>query len=177
MKLFRYEGYKITISEEALILKPFKDIWKRDKSSTKDKAIQELGFVYFMEDPRSDYQYIVDREARKESIKEGEGLPKDWQPDSKVEEAMKFYSNFKSTATLLLEDTRAMIDGYRNKIRKLTEDMADMSVKESKEVGAMIKEIPTLVKNLDEAEKAIAREIAQSDKVRGSLDKAVYEDL
>ena len=38
MKLFKYEGYKITISEEALLLKPFKAIWKIDKSLNKEKA-------------------------------------------------------------------------------------------------------------------------------------------
>jgi hypothetical protein len=35
MKLFKYEGYQITISEEALLLKPFADIWKRDRSKSK----------------------------------------------------------------------------------------------------------------------------------------------
>lgn len=55
MKLFKYEGYKITIAEEALALIPFKRIWNRDKSTNKNKAISELGFIYFMSDPRSDY--------------------------------------------------------------------------------------------------------------------------
>ena len=58
MKLFKYEAYKVTISEEALVLKPFKLIWNRDRSATKNKALTELGYVYFMCDPRSDYQYI-----------------------------------------------------------------------------------------------------------------------
>lgn len=47
IKLFRYEGYKIIISEEALALKPFKQIWQRDRTVNKDKAIAELGFIYF----------------------------------------------------------------------------------------------------------------------------------
>ena len=54
IKLFRYEGYKIIISEEALALKPFKQIWQRDRTVNKDKAIAELGFIYFFCDPRSD---------------------------------------------------------------------------------------------------------------------------
>ena len=58
IKLFKYEGYKLNISEEALLLKPFKEIWQRDKSKNKDKALQELGYVYFISDPRSDYQYL-----------------------------------------------------------------------------------------------------------------------
>ena len=72
IKLFKYEGYKLNISEEALLLKPFKEIWQRDKSKNKDKALQELGYIYFMSDPRSDYQYLVDEEERSKAIKEGE---------------------------------------------------------------------------------------------------------
>ena len=64
MKLFKYEGYKIVISEEALILKPFKKLWDRDKSNDKGKALMELSFIYFFCDPRSDYQYLVDEEER-----------------------------------------------------------------------------------------------------------------
>ena len=73
MKLFKYEGYKITIDPEAMLLKPFKKIWNRDKTASKDKAMMELGFIYFFCDIRSDYQYIVDLEERKNAIKLGEG--------------------------------------------------------------------------------------------------------
>jgi len=64
MRLFKYEGYNLSISEEAILLKPFKAIWNRDKSKGKQVALQELGFVYFMEDPRSDYKMYLDREER-----------------------------------------------------------------------------------------------------------------
>ena len=93
MKLFKYEGYNLTISEEAMLLKPFKALWKRDRSKNKDTAMMELGYVYFMEDPRSDYVLnTIDREVRDAKIREGEGIPDSWQPDAKVQEAMAFYS-------------------------------------------------------------------------------------
>lgn len=177
MRLFRYEGYALSISEEALCLKPFRAIWMRDKTGKKERAIMELGYCYFMEDPRSDYQYITDPEERAKAIKEGEGLKESWQPDGTVKEAQRLYASFKTTSALLLEDTRNMIDGYRMKLRELTSNMTDLDVKEVKEVGAIIKQIPAMIKDLDEAEKAIAKEIAQSDKVRGAAEKAIYEDL
>lgn len=177
MRLFRYEGYTLSISEEALCLKPFRAIWARDKTEKKERAIMELGFIYFMEDPRSDYQYITNPEERAKAIKEGEGLKESWQPDGTVKEAQRLYASFKTTSALLLEDTRNMIDGYRMKLRELTSNMTDLDVKEVKEVGAIIKQIPAMIKDLDEAEKAIAKEIAQSDKVRGAAEKAIYEDL
>lgn len=177
MRLFKYEGYTLSISEEALCLKPFRAIWVRDKTEKKERAVMELGFIYFMEDPRSDYQYITDPDERAKAIKEGEGLKDSWQPDGTVKEAQKLYATFKTTSALLLEDTRNMIDGYRLKLRELTSNMADLDVKEVKEVGAIIKQIPAMIKDLDEAEKAIAKEIAQSDKVRGTAEKSIYEDF
>ena len=180
MKLFRYEGYKLHISEEAFVLKPFKEIWNRDKSKNKDKALQELGYIYFMSDPRSDYQYIVDEEERAKAIKEGEGIDSKWKPDNKVIEAMKFYKTFKPVSALLLEDTRIAVDKLRQLLRNidLTEvDDKGKPIYTLNTITATIKQIPSLVKDLDEAEKAIAKEIMESDKVRGAQEKSMYEDF
>ena len=90
---------------------------------------------------------------------------------------MELYASFKSTAALLLEDTIALINGYRAKLRELTSNMEDMDVKDTKDLGAIIKQVPALVKDLDEAEKSLAKEMAQSDKVRGAQEKSIYEDI
>ena len=180
MKLFKYEGYKLHISEEAFVLKPFKEIWNRDKTKNKDKALQELGYIYFMSDPRSDYQYIVDEEDRAKAIKEGEGIDSKWKPDNKVIEAMKFYKTFKPVSALLLEDTRVAVDKLRQLLRNidLTEvDDKGKPIYTLNTITATIKQIPSLVKDLDEAEKAIAKEIMESDKVRGAQEKSMYEDF
>ena len=180
MKLFRYEGYKLHISEEAFVLKPFKELWNRDKSKNKDKALQELAYVYFMCDPRSDYQYIVDEDDRAKAIKEGEGIDSKWKPDNKVIMAMEFYKQFKPVSALLLEDTRVAVDKLRQLLRNidLTEvDDKGKPIYTLNTVTATIKQIPSLVKDLDEAEKAIAKEIMESDKVRGAQEKSMYENF
>ena len=97
--------------------------------------------------------------------------------DKDLQEAIDYYAKFKPISALLLDDTRAMINGYRSKLRALTATMADLDVKETKDVGSIIKQIPSLVKDLDEAEKAITKEIASNDRVRGSVEKSMYEDL
>lgn len=177
MRLLTYEGYNLTIDPMLLALKPFKAIWTRDKTGKKERAISEIAYIYFMEDPRSDYQYIINRGDRSNAIKEGEGLKSTWQPDGTVKEAMKLYASFKTTSALLLEDIRALVDGYRNKLRDLTSDMSELDVKDVKEVGAIIKQVPSMIKDLDEAERALAKEMAQSDKVRGAQEKSIYEDM
>jgi hypothetical protein len=63
MNLIRYEGYNLTIEPEMLLIKPFKVLWDRDKSKTKENALMELGYIYFMCDPRSDYMYLLDEDG------------------------------------------------------------------------------------------------------------------
>lgn len=174
MKLLRYEGYKVVIEPELLVLKPFKQIWTRDRTINKDRALAEIAFIYFMADPRSDYQYLVDEKERMEAIKEGEGLPPKWQPDKIVTEAMDFYMSFKPISALLLEDTRFMVDKYRKRLK--AQEFDDLEIKDLKEVGALIKQIPPLVKDLDEAEKALNSEMKSSGKMRGSGEKTIFED-
>ena len=179
IKLFKYEGYKLNISEEALLLKPFKEIWQRDKSKNKDKALQELGYVYFISDPRSDYQYLVDEEERSKAIKEGEGIDSKWEPDKVVLDAITFYKSFKPTSALLLEDTRFAVDKLRKLLREIDLTKVDDKGKPIytlNTITATIKQIPSLVKDLDEAEKTLSKELIESSKVRGSQEKSMYED-
>ena len=179
MKLFKYEGYKVTISEEALSLKAFKLIWNRDRSINKEKAITELSFVYFMVDPRSDYQYLVDESERAAAIKEGEGLPSSWKPDKLVKEAMVFYASLKPTSALLLEDTRAVIDNIRKSLREFSFEEIDDKDKIAaiKNVTATIATIPKLIKDLNDAEKAIKADMQDiTGKVRGQKEKSILED-
>lgn len=180
MKLFRYEGYNITISEEALLLKPFQVLWKRDRSQGKQKALMELGYCYFMEDPRSDYQMYIDRDERSKQIKLGEGFREDWRPDRAVLDAITFYASFKSEAALLAEDTKASIRNLREYLRtidlKATDDKGKPIYTLNDYTNAVAK-VPKLIIELDSAEKAIARDITQNDKVRGSQEKSMYEDI
>ena len=174
MKLLKYEGYKVVIEPELLTLKPFKQIWTRDKTVNKDKALAEIAFIYFMADPRSDYQYLVDDKERMEAIKEGEGLPPKWEPDRIVTEAMEFYKSFKPISALLLEDTRFMVDKYRKRLK--AQEFDELEIKDLKEAGALIKQIPSLVKDLNEAEKALNSEMRESGRMRGQGEKTIFED-
>lgn len=179
MNLFKYEGYNLKVEPEALLLKPFRQIWDRDKSENKDKAIMELGYIYFFCDIRSDYQYLADEEERHLAIKESEGLPKNWKPDKLVLEAIEFYNSFKSASILLLEDTRFAVNKLRKLLREIDLNQLDDKGKPIytlSTITATIKQVPSLVKDLDEAEKAISKEITVTGKMRGSGEKTIMED-
>ena len=163
MKLLKYEGYTLTFEPEILTLKVFKDLHKRDKSKDKTRFLQELAYIYFMEDPRSDYQYITNPEERTKQIILGEGLTH-WEEDEQVMAARKYYSSFKTTSALLLEDTRMAVDKLRELLRTIDLNATDDKGKPIytlNTITATIKQVPSLVKDLEEAERSIAREIMQ----------------
>lgn len=174
VRLFRYEGYEVIIEPEAIMLAPFKAIYDRDKHKDKSLAKQELAFIYFMGDPRSDYQYLVDPEVRTQEIIKGLGMPKGWEPDEAIKRALVFYESFKPMSAGLLEDTRLFVNKYREKLREL--NFEELEVKELKEVGAIIKQIPALAKDLDEAERTLSKDIIAEAKARGSQTKSLLED-
>lgn len=179
VKLFKYEGYRVVISEEALLLKPFSKLWNRDVSEDKQVALAELGFIYFFCDPRSDYQYITDVEQRMETIKKDEGMPVKWKPDKCVREAISFYESFKPTSALLLEDTRYAVDKLRTLLRNIDLTKTDEKGRPLYTLNTItttIKQIPVLVKDLDEAEKTLSKELTAEGKVRGSGEKTILED-
>lgn len=179
LKLFKYESYQVKIEPEALTLKPFKELWIRDKSKDKNRAMQELAYVYFMEDTRSDYQMYLDRDERSRQIKIGEGLPEDWKPDKQVIAAQTFYASFKSESALLLEDIRTAINTLR-KGMITQEELSDIDPEKKptvlKNYAGVIETLTGLAAKVDEVEKKMSKETVSSDKVRGSIEKAMFED-
>lgn len=179
IKLFRYEGFKVTVEPEAIMLLPFKALWDRDTTRDKRKAMQELAFIYFMCDPRSDYQYLIDEESRMNEVKKGEGLPEDWKPDAAVERAMAFYKSFVPASAGLLEDTRNAVEKLRKLLRDINLDERDEKNKPIYTLSSItqtIKQIPSLAKDLDAAERALSKDIINDSKARGSQVKSLYED-
>lgn len=171
MKLFKYEGYEVRVAPEALLLAPFKRLWNRDKSKTKDKALLELSFLYFYCDPRSDYQYITDDETRMEAVKKGLGLGDDWKPDTMLNAAIVFYHSFDSNAAKLLRRAAKEID----KAEQILDNMTPTDYKSIKEQFAAMKMIPELANMIVEAEKALNTE-EQFGEARGSIEKGMFED-
>ena len=90
-----------------------------------------------------------------------------------------FFAAFKSESALLLEDIRVAITKLREFIKTIDLSATDDKGKPIYTLNtytATIKQIPDLITSLDEAERTIAKENIQSDKVRGSVEKAMFED-
>ena len=106
-------------------------------------------------------------------------MPESWRPDRLVATAQEFYASFKSESALLLEDIRVAITKLREYIKTIDLSATDDKGKPIYTLNsytATIKQIPELITSLDEAERTIAKEVLGQDKVRGSIEKAMFED-
>lgn len=178
MRLLAYEGFKVVIAPEALALKPFRTLWTRDRSRNKDKAIAELSYIYFFSDPRSEYQYILDADDRDAAVKEGLGLPAKWKPDKEIVAAMELYGSFTTTAALLLQDTRYAVDKLRTLLRDIDLSAADKHGKPIytlNVITATIKQVPSLVRDLDDAEKQLNEQLKDSGNAVGNAEMSILD--
>ena len=112
MNIFEVKNFKVVFSPQALMLKPFREIWDLDPSKEKEIATAELSYVYYMCDDRSDYQYVLDAEERHDNIvKEIDLLGSNWIKGAYIDRAMDFYrKSSETTTTRLLRSTRGVID-------------------------------------------------------------------
>lgn len=178
MKLVKINNYNLEVEDELLLLKPFKDLYKADKTKDKTKFFNLLTILYYVYDPRSDYNFISDEEERLKEVCDSNGfeVPK-FTP--KELECIELYKKSTTTAsTLLLEDTKLTIEKIREMLKSV-----DFSVLEEKDkvnaiksIASTVSMIPKLVKDLAEAEKAVTKEIQEAGRARGGNTKKLFED-
>jgi len=180
MKLFKMEHNGLTISEEAYLLKPFKKIWDKDKTKSKELALAELGYIYFMEDFRSDYFDIIDSDERTKSILKDIDFPKGWKEDAAVIYARKYYREMSETFSLkFLKDVRFALDRIREFFRNVDFTLMDKNGKPMYDVvkiNNVIKQSDATLENLSKLEKRVLRDIKEESKMRGNKKKALFED-
>lgn len=173
MRLFKYEGYEVRVAPEALTLKPFKKLWDRDKTKTKEKVMAEFSFIYFYCDPRSDYQYITDDDDRLAAVKEGEGLPKSWKPDAELQSAVDFYKTFDTSSAILLRAAQEGVDKVQKALKNF--DLADCDAKSLKDYMSVLKMVPEVASMLKDAEKSLNDE-SQYGEAKGAIEKTLFDD-
>lgn len=181
MKLIEYDGVDFKIADEALLVKPIRELFQKDKTPKKEAFWKQMSYLWFMCDPRSSYMYITDESVRSAEVKQQEGFEESWTPSDLLKEAMNIYkAQTITTSSILLEGMRKGIDKLSHFLSEFDLNAKDKSGKPIYQVSTMasaLKQVPELARALAEAEKALAKDFATDDKTRGSVTKAVGEDI
>ena len=175
MKLIEIENYDLKIAPEALLVKPIRKLWNQDRTKQKEAFYKQMSVLYFVYSPSSNYSYIIDEKERLKEVLEQEGIS-DFRPTSEFKEAVEIYKKLTRTASSeLLADVKLTID----KVREVLKSIDFSSLEEKDKVSALntittvVAKIPKLVKDLSDAEKAVAKEMEDNIKARGSQELTI----
>lgn len=183
MELFEVDqNNNVTFSPEALTLAPFKKLWTRDRNRQKKNAIEQLAYIYFMCDYKSDYNNIRDLEERSRIVQEAcISHPEIFKEDSAIKQAMEFYIKRSQTVSMtLLENARDSVDRLSNFLATI--DFSELDAKGSlkynpKQLSDTIASLGKLVDSLAALEEQVKKEIsAKSELLKGGKEKSILED-
>ena len=182
MKLFHMKDWVLIVSEEAWGLAPFKRILKRDRTKNKSKANAEMLFIYYYCDIKSDY-LSMDAETRvAELIKDIEGLPKGWEVDDVIKEAIEFYLKFDTVVERLYRQSLKSATAIGNYLERTAEllderDMQGKPVYDIAKITGSVQKVPKLMSDLKLSYKEVIKEQEDnSKKKKGSKSFNLFEE-
>lgn len=181
MRLVECDGGEVRVADEALLVRPIRELFEADGTKGKGLFLRQMSYMWFMVDPRSPYMYITDERARAAEVRAQEGFGDGWEPSAKLREAMARYAALTvTTQALLLQSTRKAMENVRRFLEAVDLLATDDHGKPIYQVSAVttaLKQMPELSRALADAERALAKDMADGDaRARGSAAKAAYED-
>lgn len=179
MKLVRMEGYQLKVADELLLLKPFRKLYKADRTKEKSAFLEFLTMVYFVYDPRSDYSYITNEQERIKEVCETNGF-KIHKFTANEEACIELYKKLTTTiSNELLQSTKVAITKVREFLETVDLKAVDDKGKPLYTISSVtqaIRQIPQLAKDVMDAEKAVAKELQEQSRVRGGAELHIMEN-
>lgn len=164
--LLQIENNVLRISPEALVVTEFYNIWKRDKSKAKERALKELSYVYHTVDYQSIYRnYHPD--MRDGKIKQDVFDDVKWKPDTAIILAQDKYKQLQTTLSMeLMADVEMGITKLRDYFKNV-EFEDDENGTAAKNFIANVKAMGDLVKGMKSLKEEIEKELTDQMQLRG----------
>ena len=171
MKLFSRKDFRLQVEPIVFSIKAFKKLEARDRTVNKSQLEKELAFIYFVYDPRSDLQFIVDEQERIERVKELIGLESKFKIDSDLQKAIDVYISMTETSSsLLLKDIKVGVDKLRDYLRS-----AEVDSESFDKYTRALKELIPLSQKIVEAERTVVKEIEDLSEMRGNRQQSLLD--
>ena len=171
MKLFSRKDFRLQVEPIVFSIKAFKKLEARDRTVNKSQLEKELAFIYFVYDPRSDLQFIVDEQERIERVKELIGLESKFKIDNDLQKAIDIYVSMTETSSsLLLQDIKIGVDKLRKYLREAEVD-ADSFDKYTRS----LKELIPMSQKISDAERTVVKEVEELGELRGNKQQTILD--
>jgi hypothetical protein len=171
MKIFNLKNFNIVVDAEALLVPEFKELWDRDKSKNKEKAYNELSYVYMVSDNNSPYSNMP-KERREKDVKRDILKNEKYKLDTDILKAVDKYKLLSETPT------QRLFNSVQNKIDDIA-DYLDKTHADEKTMSAIlqaIEKVSKLVANYDTIKNAVENEKSKGETRRGQKTTRLFED-
>lgn len=176
MKLIKVENYQLTVSDEALLVKPIRKLWNQDRSEKKEQFYKQMAVLFYTYSPASNYTYISDEKERMKEVLVQEGIT-DFKPSPEFKEAVDIYRKLNQTPEgMLLESTYRFIEKSRKTLDELNYDEledAKEKINTMKTGMSIVALIPKLMVDLSKAKDAVEKELNEQGKARGAQELTI----
>jgi hypothetical protein len=171
MKVFDLIDNKVIIKPESLLIIPFSEIWKGDKSKHKEKANKDITFIWFFCDFDSPY-FNYEENERAILIKEQVLEDSKYQITEIVQKGIDRYKE------LNLSPSMRMLDSAYSAIFKMDSYFKgiDFENDDIDKVTRAITNMPKMIQAINEAKELCKKEQSVSERVRGGASLNVFED-
>jgi len=182
--LFIVSEKSVFPNPETLLISPFKDIWARDKSKKKIKALEELAFVEFMTSMKKSNPYRQYKTGIKEQkIREAIITQKNWAPDELIHEAMQqviqFHREASTTYNYYMAAKRAA-----EKMQNFFMEVDITAVNEKtmnplykpRDITSALNDTEKVLSNLKSLEKKVEEELYEETKNRSNKEISFFAD-
>lgn len=178
-KIFTLQDLKVVIEPHALLIKPFSDIWKADKSKDKSTAYNKIQYIWFYTDYDSPYFQLPESE-REIKIKEQVLQDKDYKITEDIKEGIKAYNKMYTTPAMeMLETAVEVVNKMKNYFKSVDfteKDNNGKLVYDAKEIVDTVAKLPKLTESLNQAKELCKKEQSVADRVRGNASVGMFED-
>lgn len=181
MNLLQYKDYNVTISDEAWLVPSIRKLFTMDRTRNKDVFLNQMTYLYFFADVRSDYNYIDDIGEKSSTIIANEGLPKDFKVTPELDRAIEDYIRLTTTtSSALLRDSMVAAERLRKFLVSVDYNERDDKGKPVYAVNTVtsaLKSIPEIAKSIKETERIVNQELLEAGRARGGNEhKKLFED-
>lgn len=180
MDLFDLQKRRVIVHTKALLVPEFKAIWDRDKKKDKEKAIQELSYVYFATDYKSPYIQSADPDLTHNIVAKDFMKDPNYKPDKAIAAAIAKYIELQQTPSMRLLKaslkTISNLTSYLETINLHDRDKNDRPVYKPADVTSALKSIGPIIESLNKVKEQVEKEVAQSATLRGRRLKGNRED-
>lgn len=157
------------------MIKEFKKIWTRDRSTRKDRALKEFAYIYHTTDYQSVYRnYHIDTREAKIILDIFDD--RQWRPDNEVDAAKDKYVDLQTTLSMqLLNDVELGLTKLRDYFRDIDFADDDTNGMAAKNFIQNVKAMGELVKGMKTLKDEVEKELTDNMQLRGRSEIASRE--